>query len=491
MAKLRSGRRIALALAVAVVAALAVALVIVAVGDDSSGKPATRSGKRPNILMIMTDDQTAESMRALPAVNTLIGSAGVTFADNIASFPLCCPSRASLLTGQYAHNDGVHANVAPFGGLAALKSPETTFPVALQRAGYDTIQIGKYVNGYGLKPPVTVPPGWTDWNGTIDNSTYQYFGFTLFENGAKKTFGTKPAGYQTDVETDIATSKIRDQTGTDKPFFMNVAYLAPHVNAAEAGGDAADQAPIPAPRDAGRLAGAPLPASAAFNEADVTDKPQWVQALPRITPASDAKITQGYDTYLETLGAVNDGVARIMKTLKDTHQLADTIVIFTSDNGYFFGEHRVPAGKSRFYEPSIRVPLLMRGPGIDHGVTRNSLVANIDLAPTILDLAGAKPLRTMDGTSMVPLLHQESTPSKDRAVLLESNSSFRPDYGVRTRRYAHFVLNTGEKELYDLQADPDELHNVQGDPAFAAVETGLAARLVKLEHCSGSNCRTS
>ena len=216
-----------------------------------------------------------------------------------------------------------------------------------------------------------------------------------------------------------------------------------------------------------------------------------MQALPRLTPQRTTAITKDYDATLETLDAVNDGVTRIMKALKETHQLANTIVIFTSDNGFFFGEHRIPSGKGRFYEPAIRVPLVMRGPGIEHGITQRSLVANVDLAPTILDLAGAKALRPVDGTSMVPLLHHKERPPKDRAVLLESNSVFSPDLGVRTPRYAYFVLNTGEKELYDLRADPDELRNLAGDPAHAAVEADLAARLAKLEHCSGSTCRSA
>lgn len=481
-----------MAIAVAVAGVLAVSSRGVGAADDRSTKSTKPRSRHPNILMIMTDDQTVESMRVLPAVKSLIGDAGVTFTDNVVSFPICCPSRASFLTGEYAHNDGVHANVAPYGGLGALKSPETTLPVALERAGYDTIHIGKYVNGYGLKGPVTVPPGWTDWNGTIDNSTYQYYGFTMFQNGVKRTFGSRPAGYQTDVESGIATAKIRQHRGRRKPFFMNLAYLAPHVTGSEGGAGARSGVPVPAPRDAGRRAGQPLPASPAFNEADVSDKPLWVQALPRLTPAADEAITKDYDLYLETLDAVNDGVNRIMKTLKETHQLANTVVIFTSDNGYFFGEHRIPSGKGRFYEPSIRVPLVMRGPGIEHGVTRRSLVANVDLAPTILDLAGAKSLRTVDGTSMVPLLdHQESRPPKDRAVLLESNSVFSPDLGVRTPRYAYFVLNTGEKELYDLRADPNELRNLVGDPAHAAVQADLATRLAKLEHCSGATCRSA
>lgn len=478
------------AFAIAVVAALAVTLRVVLVGADARDRKASGGARRPNILMIMTDDQNSSSMRYLPAVRSLIGSTGVTLTNNIVSFPLCCPSRASFLTGAYAHNDGVHANVAPYGGAAALKDPATTFPAALRKAGYSTIHVGKYLNGYGLNKPVTAPPGWSDWNGAIDPTTYRYFGFSLLENGKERSYGRKPADYQTDVETRIAVSKIRAHENSHQPFFLNLAYLAPHSNSTESG-DELDHVPVPAPRDAGTLAGHRLPASAAFNEADVSDKPRWLRALPSITPAVDAKITQNYVTTAETLGAVNDGVTRIMKTLQETDQLRNTVVIFTSDNGYFFGEHRIPAGKARFYEPSVRVPLVIRGPGIARGVTQSGLVANVDLAPTILQLAGAKSLRTMDGTSMVPLLRKGGSAPADRSVLLEGNNVFKPDLGVRTARYAYFALSSGEEELYDLRIDPDQLQNRAGDPAYTAVQADLAAELQRLKTCSGSTCRSS
>ena len=219
MANGRSGHRAGIAIVIAIALAVAGVLALTAMGagaaDDRSTKSTKSRVRHPNILMIMTDDQTVGAMRVLPAVRSLIGVAGVTFTDNIVSFPICCPSRASFLTGEYAHNDGVHANVAPYGSLTALRSPETTLPVALKRAGYDTIQIGKYVNGYGLNGAVTVPPGWTDWNGAVDSSTYHYFGFTLYENGVKRTFGSKPSGYQTDVETNLA--RRRSGSAGDTP----------------------------------------------------------------------------------------------------------------------------------------------------------------------------------------------------------------------------------------------------------------------------------
>ena len=222
----------------------------------------------------------------------------------------------------------------------------------------------------------------------------------------------------------------------------------------------------------------------------MTDKPLMLQVLPRLTEEDTARITSAYDRYLEALLAVDEGVGEIIDALDESGVLEDTVVVFTSDNGYFFGEHRIPEGKLFFYEPSIRVPLLVRGPGIPAGVTRSSLVANIDLAPTLLDLAQAAPLRTMDGRSLVPLLHGDP-PATDRAVLLEVGGlegEGLQSFGVRTPRYAYFELRTGRRELYDLVADPAQLDNRAGEPELADVEAKLAEQLAALEPCRGTDC---
>jgi N-acetylglucosamine-6-sulfatase len=454
---------------------------------DAAGTAAA-SSRRPNIVTIMTDDQTVESLRVMPGVRSLIAKKGVSFANSIVSWPLCCPSRATYFTGQYAHNHGVRGNVPPEGGYSAFKNQKTTFPVALQNAGYDTVHIGKYLNGYGAEPNPSVPPGWSEWHGSLDPTGYRYYGYTLLENGKKRTYGKKAADYQTDRYTRLATSVIR-RAERERPFFLNVSYLAPHNQArstASGDSDLIGQA-VAAPRHAGRYGGMPLPRSRAYDEADVSDKPEFVQTLPRITEKIRSEISKSYDVYLESLLAVDDGVRRIVRTLKETGQLDNTVIIFTSDNGFFFGEHRITSGKVFFYEPSIRVPLMMRGPGIPADVTRKSLVANIDLAPTILDLAHATPLRTMDGQSLVPLLHQERSPD-DRAILLEGSSAWLPNFGVRTPRYAYFSYNTGEHELYDLPTDPDELRNLHGDPALASVQADLEVRRERLAGCVGAEC---
>jgi arylsulfatase A-like enzyme len=335
------------------------------------------------------------------------------------------------------------------------------------------------------------PPGWKHWFGAVDPSTYQYYGFTLLEHGTKKTYAKRPSLYQTDVLTDIAVSQIHRAAKAGSPFFLDVAYLAPHAQVNPRRGDTeASNAQIgravPAPQDAKRYADEPLPHSASFDEADVSDKPRSVRALPRITPAVANQIRRAYDATLGSLLDVDRGVQRIVDALQETGQLGRTYLLFTSDNGFLNGEHRIPAGKVFFYEPSIRVPLLVRGPTVPHNVTRHALVANIDLAPTILDLTHVAPRRTMDGRPLTPLFKADSR--ADRSILLESGAGFSPNAGVRTPRYAYFSYATQEHELYDLQTDPDELHNVYGDPTYASVRADMQTRLTRLQKCAGATC---
>ena len=466
---------------VALAAVVVAAIIAVRRGDSTISV-----SDQPNIVVIMTDDQTVESLRVMPKVQELIGAQGVAFSDSITSFALCCPSRATFLTGQYSHNHGVRGNQPPHGGYESFDDEETILPVALQNAGYDTVHVGKYLNGYGWDDPVAAPPGWDEWHTELDTRAQRYFGFTLLENGRKRKYG--PDDYSTDVFTDIATSSIRSRADRDDPLFLTVSYFAPH---SDLGLEDGLIGATPAPRHLGTLDGEPRPGAAAFDEVDVSDKPQVVQDLPRLSDDVQAAITTNYARYLESLLAVDEGGERIVDALRETDQLENTVIIFTSDNGYLFGEHRIPAGKVWFYEPSIRVPLLMRGPGIQAGATRESLVANIDLAPTILDIAGATSLRTMDGRSLVPLLAQEQE-QEDRGVLLESTlggpNDLTPDYGLRTSRYAYFELSTGERELYDLSADPEQLENIAGQADLAEVEDALSARVATLKTCAGPDC---
>lgn len=482
-------------------------------GADDGARPAAAA--RPNVVVLMTDDQTAESMRVLPRVRGLIGAAGVTFTDSFASYPLCCPSRSTFLTGQYAHNHGVRGNRPPYGGYGGLTATDRTVPVALRRAGYRTIHIGKYLNGYGRDVPATVPPGWTDWRGSIDPSTYRYWGYTLNLNGTRRTFGNADADYQTDVYARMATEVIRREARARGPFYLSVAFLAPHSGAGRAGAGSNGQAeedapantgrpvnrqrrraaglglPVPAPRHAGAFARSPLPRPPSFDEADLSDKPAAFRAQPRFTPAVTRRIARSWRARRATLLAVDDAVARIHAALRATGQLRDTVILFTSDNGFFHGEHRRPNGKVLVYEPSVRVPLLLAGPGIPRGARRRALVSNVDVPATILDLAGARPLRRLDGRSLLPVARRPRLRT-GRDLLLETGAgAARANYeAIRTPRFKYVEYATGERELYDLARDPFELRSRHRDRSYGRIRRELRRRLLVLRSCAGRSCLT-
>jgi arylsulfatase A-like enzyme len=437
----------------------------------------------------MTDDQTVESMRVMPNVKRLLADRGATFENSFVSFSLCCPSRATFLTGEYAHNHGVLSNQAPYGGYEALDG-SNTLPVWLQRAGYATVLLGKYLNEYGLRDPREIPPGWTEWHASVDPSTYDYYGYTLNENGRLVRYGRDPAAYQTDVYARKAAAIIRRRAAAASPFFLWMAFLAPH-----AGGpsrhDRPPDTPLPAPRHLGRFASKPLPRPPSFNEADVSDKPGGVRSRPLLDAARIAKVTERYRLRLESLLAVDEAVARIVQALEQSGELDDTLIIFTSDNGYLLGEHRIPTGKVAVYEPSTRVPLVMRGPGIRPGLRLRQAVANVDLAPTIVEAARAKPGHAMDGESLWPVLEDPGIYwGRD---LLHEGPGGAPSVlqftALRTPRWLYAKYFSGAEELYDLATDPDELTNLRADPAAAAVRDELRARLATLRDCAGDVCR--
>ncbi len=468
-----------------VLAALAAGLTAVAaLGGSAEGKSKSSSAVRPNVVVLMTDDQTIESMRVMPNVKTLIADQGVTFDNSFVSYSLCCPSRSTFLTGQYAHNHGVWGNAAPNGGYYKLDSTNT-LPVWLQRGGYQTIHLGKYLNQYGTRNAREIPPGWGQWYGTPDPSTYRFLNYTINENGNLVQFGTAAADYKTDVESRLAVDLISRQAADPRPFFMWVAFLAPHSGGPRDADDPAGLAtPSPAARDKNRFANEPLPMPPSFNEADMSDKPAAMRNRPLFPPARINAIRESYQQRLESLLSVDAAVAQIVNELARIGKLNDTYIIFTSDNGFFHGEHRVAAGKVLLYEPSIRVPLLIRGPGIPTGQHRSQFVSNVDLAPTIVEATGAQPGRVMDGRSLIPFAKDKLLQS-GRDILLET-----PTYAaVRSPNWLYAEHVTGEKELYNLARDRNELNSLQANPAFDPMEANLAARLARLRQCKGAVCR--
>ena len=443
--------------------------------------PATASAA-PNVVVIETDDQTVADMAAMPRTRALIGAEGTTFANSFVSLSECCPSRATFLTGQYAHNHGVLSIAPPLGGFGRLHGSET-LPVWLQRAGYSTALIGKYLNGYG---GTRVPPGWTDFEGLLSRFTYRFYDYRMNVNGHIEHHGYGWREYQTDL---ITRRALRFIDGQSRPFFLWATYVAPHIGRPHDFDDPLRlNSTVPAARDSEAFLGTPLPRPPSFDEADVSDKPPGIRNRPRLRPGQIWALEQTHRQRLASLVAVDEGVARIVGALRAAGKLDDTLLVFTSDNGFLLGEHRVLTGKILPYEPSIRVPLMMRGPGVPRGARRRDLVWNGDLAPTILDAAGARSAFPLDGRSLL------RRPRPGRDILLEGPPANRTNgmprfIGLRTPRYKWVEYITGARELYDLRRDPDETRNLAHVPSTARLRASLRQRLARLAGCAGAACR--
>ena len=444
--------------------------------------------ERPNILMIMTDDQTVESMRVMPAVQRLIADRGTTFDNSFVNFSLCCPSRATAFTGQYSHNSNVQGLAPPLGGYPLLNT-SSYLPLWLQQAGYRTIHLGKFLNGYGSQNPdvYEVPPGWDVWQGSIDPTTYDYSRFTLNEDGRLVSYDD-PGMYQTDLYTQRATQLIDRYADSSRPFFFSLAYLAPHHGSPL---EVDDPPLLKTPSVAGRhqnvFSAEPLPLPASFNEADVSDKPGFIRRRAALPPDRIAVVQEAYQQRLESLLAVDEGVEQIAAELAEEGELENTLIIFTSDNGFLHGEHRISAGKVVLYEPSIRVPLVMAGPGVAAGQRRRQLVTNADLSPTILEAAGGLPGLPQDGRSLFPLLDDPGR-QWGRDLLIQGRSAGHSFNALRTLRYIYAKYGNGGVEMYDLARDPDELHNLNRSRRHKQLRIQLGKRLQRLKRCRGPSC---
>jgi arylsulfatase A-like enzyme len=485
-----------------VISGLATLAVTAGLAIAGSGAPLPTLGHaatqaRPNVLVIETDDQTLESMKMMTNVNSLIGDQGATFRRNYTNFSLCCPSRATFMTGQYMHNHGVFGNKAPTGGFGRFEDlhADNNLAVWLRNAGYYTALVGKYLNGYSNQP--RVPPGWSEWHATApdDQKVYNY---TLNNGGTLVRYGQNPADFKQDVLSKKAVDFVNRRAPKAQPFFLWLTYSAPHIAYGTSPNPPSncDNAAMPAPRHAHAFDSEPLPMSPNFNEADVSDKPQQIQELPRLDSGGISFQLRRYRCELESLLSVDEGVKAVVDALMAAGELNNTLIIYTSDNGFFHGEHRIPGYKLRLYEESTRVPLEMRGPGIPRGVNISELAINADLAPTILDAANAQAGLTIDGRSLIPV-SQNPGIAQGRQLLLEQPNHWKtypnvPGFdAIRTGRYIYAEHTSGEKELYDLQIDPYELQNRNNDPGYAAVRADLATRLHQLQDCAGVSCRAT
>lgn len=477
-------RALPLALGILVALGLGAAL------SERGGARPVAAPDAPNIVVVMTDDQNTGSIAVMPITRRLLAARGVTFDNNFVTTSECCPSRATLLTGQYSHNHGVLSAGSGY-GFQALDS-SNTLPLWLQAAGYQTAFFGKYLNGYGDASEGgqyhLVPPGWNDWHAFVKHTAYQMYGYSLNNNGGVDRYGYSRPDYQTNVLSRKAQRYI-STAHSPRPFFMVVAPLAPHLEGVLDGRAGVRRNPRPSPRDLGAFAGRPVPTPPSFDEANVSDKPPPVQARiaktrPGVRSPALAAIHRG---RLESLLAVDRMVGGLVASLRRSGQLDNTVIVFTSDNGFMLGQHGL-TGKSFPYEESVRTPLVIRGPGFPANQSRSALIANIDLAPTIVDLAGAGAGLEMDGRSLLPIAAGAS--GGDRAIGLELLTKKHRYVAVRTRRYmlARYLAD-GSLELYDLRRDPYELRNVSADPGYSGVLRRLEARLRVISACAGASCR--
>jgi arylsulfatase A-like enzyme len=499
-----------------------------AAGPAGAPVSGTAGTAKPNVLFVLTDDMRFDDLQYLPHIRQLIGDQGMTFDDEFDNVTLCCPARTSILRGQYSHNTGVLTNGGTNGGFETAHADDveqSTVATAMHQAGYTTGLFGKYLNGYpNTVSDSYVPPGWDTWSSSSKGNAYGEFNYTLNQNGTQVDYGHQPSDYGTDVYTRQATDFIDQAGATGTPFFAYLAVYAPH------------QPATPAPQDAQAFPGLTAPRDASYDEADVSDKPAYVQDLPLLTPAVERRVDTLARKRAQSLQAVDRDVAGLVDHLTRTGQLASTDIVFTSDNGFHLGQHRMPAGKQTAYETDIHLPLLVRGPGIPAGQHVQAITGNVDLAPTIAELGHATLTDDPDGRSLVPFLHgptpnpadwrqafllehwtttttpqdrsgagqlepddldqggaspdEGSTPPTSIRAGKDSLSNIPEFQGIRVAGYTYVEYTTREKELYDLTKDPDELANeaATADPALLAA---LHQRLDDLRTCKADTCRTA
>lgn len=475
---------------------------------------------RPNILFILVDDLDAKlgTIQYMPHLQQLLISQGLSLDDFVIDTPVCCPSRSTFLRGQYTHDHQVFTNAVPQGGFEkfySLQNESSTLATWLQAGGYKTVLLGKYLNGYpDLSDRTYIPPGWSEWFSPVKGSPYKELNYTLNENGKLVDYGIAVRDYLTDILSDKTDDFIRRSAADPQPFFIYLAPYAPHEPA------------IPALRHEHLFPDLQIPRTPAFNEADVSDKPGSIAADPLLSENDIENLDNLYRQRVRSMQSVDEMIARLMATLKETGQLDNTYIIFTSDNGYHLGQHRLLAGKGEPYDEDIVVPFIIRGPGIQAGqVLKGYLAGNTDVAPTIAELAGMVPPAFVDGRSLVPLWSADRPLQADwrQGYLIEyygagdsSGSTLHlaalsdpdqllepPDpeqlrqaapraefFAVRTPQYTYAENSNGFRELYDRLRDPYELDNIapSSDPILLS---HFSAWLKTLVSCSAASCRSA
>jgi N-acetylglucosamine-6-sulfatase len=520
---------------VAVYALLGVAMAcaLSACFPSAEGKQAEnqkQEPKAPNVILILTDDLAVNdlnprALRHMPNLESLLIDKGTTFDNAFVTNSLCCPSRATILRGQYTHNHEILSNDPPRGGFQKFRflgHENSTMATWVKEQGYRTAFFGKYLNGY---KETYIPPGWDEWYAVTGN----YLSHTFNENGHLVNYEPE-SYYDTDVMSDKASDYITRTAGADPPFFtadrpflMWIGTKAPH------------QPATPAPRDDDSYPAISLPHPPSFDEKDVSDKPGWVSDNPPLSKEQKRYMEELYRKRLQSMLAVDDMIGDLVGALHDSGELDNTYIVFTSDNGFHLGQHRLGAGKWTPYEEDIRVPLIVRGPGVPEGETLHHMVLNNDLAPTFADLAGSERPSFVDGRSLVPLLTDDPKPLADwrKRFVIESvaersgvphppfitestvvplltgdplpgnwrrtsaaSAQSSEEWGrpwlkaLRTKNYLYVDYKTGEHELYDMRKDPYELNNMYAT-APPEITQRLEAQLDALRQCSAAQCRAA
>jgi N-acetylglucosamine-6-sulfatase len=421
-----------------------------------------QAARRPNIVFILTDDLSMNLLPFMPQVAE-IRKQGTTFTNYFVTDSLCCPSRSSIFTGKLPHNTGVFKNTGRDGGYEAFNAygnPSQTFAVALRKVGYKTAFLGKYLNGY-LPVKAGPAPGWDEWD--VGGNAYKNFDYNLNQNRAIVHYGSDPQSYLTDVVSKLGRDFIR-KSG-NKPFLIEIATFSPHAPY------------IPAPRDANEFPRLVYPGTPAFAARPDASAPPWLKSIPELEPHQFNQMRRAFRMRAQSVLSVDKMIKDIRALLAELGEENNTYIVFSSDNGYHMGEYSLRPGKMTPFDTDIRVPLIVMGPGVPPGAVVKDIVENIDLNPTLVDLAGAVPPGVADGHSLVPLLRGAGGDDWRRMALIEHHgmpivdpsdpdaparhSANPPTYeAIRMAGAMYVEYALTEPCYYDLTRDPYELHNI-------------------------------
>jgi len=462
---------------------------------STSLRPAART--RPNIVFILTDDLSLDLLRFMPHVRAM-EQHGLTFEDYFVSDSLCCPSRASIFTGDFPHDTRVFGNFGPQGGFPAFHrrhEERHTFAVALRRTGYLTAMMGKYLNGYmgssgeaadgsiSAVPANYVPPGWSEWD--VAGWGYPEFNYTLNEDGRLHRYGHQPSDYLTDVLAHKGTTFIARAARSGRPFFLELATFAPHSPY------------VPAPRNANDFPTLRAPRPPSFDTLP-TDAPEWLRTHPPLTASQEAQIDQVFRLRAQSVQAVDQMIGAIERQLRASGIAGDTYIVFSSDNGLHTGEYRLMPGKLTAFDTDIRVPLVVTGPGVPADSRTSAVAENVDLAETFAAIGRTR--LAGDGHSLLAWWEGKSPGGWRNAALVEHHGSrlslLDPDFqqpasgspttyeAMRTRSFLYVEYADGEREFYDLRTDPFELKNI-ADRLTRRQLVALHRDLRGMERCHG------